>query len=356
MIIVITNRVLLQDDTDQGDHTLFGESQNTKGSTELRFARAEKDSKTKKWKVRLLPEPSFVATASSLPSAKLFAELLDQIRDKQIGPKWVLSVHGYGNTFLESLESASKLQRKYRSDRKTEAVNVVLFSWPSNPGGSLGTIVKPISSYRQAQLVAMASAGALASAIDKLWTFFVRPALDQASHNRRLVKFSMNLHVHSRGNLILETLARNSDLLDSETIFDNIILHQADVDADGHADWVNKLEIQQRIIITINASDRILRLSDSINPMRLGTAQSGLSAKAIYVDFSGGKRVGTEHNLFVNVNNRLVTLFARRALIGWGLQALGDANGFHAGASPNHWLIGPRDHFRRGGRGRRFAR
>ena len=82
-------------------------------------------------------------------------------------------------------------------------------------------------------------------------------------------------------------------------IFDNLILHQADVDSERHELWVNKLRYARRVYATINENDKILDISDVVNPDRLGNTASGLVAdRAIYLDFTDADKVRKSHQLF----------------------------------------------------------
>jgi len=313
----------------------------------------EKNDTTGDWNVAIEEERG---TGGMLPSQKLLFSVVEKMGNGSLGPKWVVVVHGYGQTFADSLEHAYALQKEYSGNAIEEQVNIILFSWPSKPGG---TIVEPVTSYRKAQAAAIASAPALKTVLERVWQFLVVPALAaQPAGNGRSAQgaiegLSVCLYVHSQGNLVLETLTR-SKLLDGSSVrLDTIILHQADVDAKDHAEWVSKINYGGAVIITLNTFDAVLKMSDAINPERLGIASSELVARATYFDFTAGDRVNAEHNLFLNVDNKVVRLFCRRALTGFPLHQIGgESNGFWWDPQVGAWHLGVKPSGPRGGSSR----
>jgi hypothetical protein len=129
---------------------------------------------------------------------------------------------------------------------------------------------------------------------------------------------SLNLLAHSLGNFLVESYIRNPIFTTETRIFDNIIFHQADVDAGRHTEWIDRVAVGQRLYVTINESDNILKASDMVNPARLGKTLEGLTAsRPIYVDFTGGDNVRRSHNLFLGVeNNEKIRGFFRRVFTG----------------------------------------
>lgn len=336
MIIVYTNRVLNKAPSTNRTVPLFGETPNIKGSSELRISLAAKDPKSGEWLLELQPEPP---EADAPPSKILFKKVLDRIRAGTTGQKWVILVHGYGQSFLESLEQAHKLQQRHRGNTAADQINIILFSWPSHPGG---TLAYP-STYRAAQAAAIPSAAALAIAIKRIWDYFAFPAIQGESNKKVIKDFSMCLYAHSQGNLVLEVMTRSKALAGSLVRLDSVILHQADVDAHDHPEWINMLSFGTDVIITLNGYDRVLRLSDAINPERLGIARNGFTAKATYFDFTGGDSVDATHNLFAEVDNQIVRLFCNRVLRGHPSHQLGgEVNGFWWDSSAGAWRLGQR--------------
>lgn len=164
------------------------------------------------------------------------------------------------------------------------------------------------------------------------------------SGSKKSIKdFSVCLYAHSQGNLVLEVMTKSKALEGSLVRLNSVILHQADVDAHDHAGWINMLTFGTDVIITLNGYDQVLRLSDAINPERLGIARNGLIAKANYFDFTGGDNVSAKHNLFTDVDNQIVKLFCAKALRGNPSHQLGgDVNGFWWDSSAGAWRLGQR--------------
>lgn len=350
MIIIFTNRELIKSGAAAGDENMFGESQNLKGSSELRIAVAEKVEATGKWSLTLQEEKGGHKVT---PSQILFRSVLARIREGLVSPKWVIAVHGYNQSFLDSLEEAYNLEQRYRGSRQDEQINVIMFSWPSRPGG---VVFDPVSAYRRAQAAAVPSSAALSIVLQRVWDFLAIPALrgEVATANSPALQpvagFSLCLHSHSQGNLVVEMIVRTKALEGTQIRLDSIILHQADVDAFDHKDWVDKLHFAGDVVVTLNAFDSILRLSDAINPERLGIARKGLHASASYFDFTGGSKVGSKHNLFVGVDNKLVRLFCQRALTGFPVHQMGgETNGFWWDENVGAWRLGVRPSGPQGG-------
>jgi hypothetical protein len=350
VIIIFTNRKLVQAGVTAGDERMFGESQNLKGSSELRIALAEKDLTSGKWSLTLQEEKG---GPRELPSQILFCSVLTRIREGSVSPKWVVAVHGYGQSFLDSLEEAHSLEQRYQGSRQDEQINVIMFSWPSRPGG---IILDPVNAYRRAQAAAVPSSAALSIALQRVWNFLAIPALRGELATARfeplepIPGFSLCLHVHSQGNLVVEMMVRTKALEGTQIRLDTITLHQADVDTFDHRNWVDMLHIAGDVVITLNAFDRILRLSDAINPERIGIARTELNAHASYFDFTGGSKVGSEHNLFLGVDNKLVKLFCQRALTGFPVHQMGGASsGFRWDESVGAWRLGVRPSGPQGG-------
>lgn len=300
MIVVISNR---QVNPGAIDESLFGEGPNASGLDELRLAKAAFDDDSG-WRLELLPEANL--ETGSLPSRQLFAEIMAGIRSGTYRKHWVLYIHGFNQTFRESLDTSHDISRTYD-------VDVIAFSWPSNPGGFV------TDEYRRARQAARASANALDRTLDKLGSYLSARPLDDIQN----CPVSINLLVHSMGNFLVENFVRGPIFLQEQRIFDNMIFHQADVDNQFHSLWIDRLLYGHRTYVTINEDDLILKASDFINPGRLGNTLRGLdSRQAIYLDFTEGTHVEGAHNLFLGVkDNRSVRAFFQRVF--WGDRAEG---------------------------------
>lgn len=295
MIIVISNRNI---NSEYNNEYLFGERPNELGAEQIRIAKAEYNSSNNQWSLELLPEDN----ATTIPSQELFEEIARGIRDGDYKRNWVFYIPGYNQSSRSSLDASWQISQKYE-------VDVVLFSWPSNPGGFI------LEEYPQAIEAARISAQALNQTFDKLNRYIGNCPLNDIEQRG----ISFNLFIHSLGNLIVENYVRSHLLSGTIEIFHNIIFHQADVDNEGHGEWIDRIEFSRRIYVTINRNDYVLTGSgafhlDRLNAInvnnRLGNTTSELIAtKPSYVDFTSGRFVANAHNLFLSVNNAIVENF-----------------------------------------------
>ena len=271
-ILVATNRNIAN--RNRNDPRLFGDRVNSKGPSEIRLAWAERING--RWQLDLVPEPDRLREINR-PSRLVFAACRDSL--EETGRHCSLYVHGYNQEFEATLNQAYELRQRY-------GLAIVLFSWPSNPGGLF------IDEYARARAIARTSSTAFARILDLLARYFRETG---AQH----CQISFNMIIHSLGNLLFEEFVRAPMFATRVRIFDNILLHQADVDLEGHVQWVDQVRIGRRLYITINERDKVLDLSDIINPDRLGNTVRNLTAtRAVYVDFTHAPNVGTIHQLF----------------------------------------------------------
>ncbi len=290
-ILVVTNRNVNEGRTDD---TLFGDEFNSLGPAELRLAKAEHDGNGENWRLELIPETDIAP--DNMPSRKLFQEFRDSLIANE--RDCVMFIHGFNQTLRKNLRKCWELEHTY-------GVDVVAFSWPSNPGGFL------ITEYRRAQAAARISVMALDRALEKLGLYLH----DQLIPDCRV---SFNLLSHSLGNYLFENFVNDPVFTGQTRIFDNLVLHQADVNHRDHYGWVNDLRYSKRVLVTINENDKTLDWSDTFNPDRLGnTARDLTAARPVYVDFTEADGVGPHHRLFWKARrNPNVKGFFDRALHG----------------------------------------
>ena len=298
-MLIITNRNINKPNFKKGvgDHGAFGDSVNSKGPNEVRIATANKVNG--KWQVKLIKEPP-VITKKAIPSQKEFLKLRKKLIVKR--KNCVFFVHGFNQSFLKNLQKSLALEKEH-------GVEVIAFSWPSNPGGF------KTKEYRHAKRTAKASMGALDSTLEKLGNYLKEPFNKQALEACN-IKFS--LMTYSLGNYLFQNYVIDSAYENETAIFDNVILCQADVDNKGHAEWVDKIETGKRVYITINENDWVLKWSDAnFQKDRLGrTAKNLNSSNAIYFDFTNGNRVGRTHGIFYKKTNPTVKSFFTKVLNG----------------------------------------
>ena len=298
-MLIVTNRNIVKSNFKNGvgDEGAFGDGVNVKGPNEVRLAHATKESG--KWQVRIVKEPSKI-TDTNIPSQKEFMKFRDQlIKD---GKNCVFFVHGFNQSFKKNLEKALKIEEIHK-------VAVIAFSWPSNPGGF------KTKEYRHAKRTARASDGALDATLEKLGRYLKEP-FNKEALEKCGVKFS--LMTYSLGNYLFQNYVIDSIYEDETRIFDNIVLCQADVDNEGHAQWVDMIQAGKRIYITINENDYVLKWSDAnFQKDRLGrTARDLNSTKALYFDFTDCKDVGNTHGVFYKKTNPVVEQFFTTVLNG----------------------------------------
>ncbi|WP_430518387.1 alpha/beta hydrolase [Aliivibrio sp.] len=281
MMLIITNRNINKSNFKEGigDHEAFGDGVNLKGLNEVRLAHAEK--KGGQWQVRLVKEPSKI-TANNIPSKKVFAELRERLTLG--GKNGVFFVHGFNQSFKKNLEKSLAIERTY-------GVEVIAFSWPSNPGGF------KTKEYRQAKRHALASIGALDATLEKMGAYLKVPFNKQALE---ACDTKFTLMTYSQGNFLFQNYVTNARYEDETSLFDNIVLCQADVDNECHSQWVDQIQVGKRVYITINENDYVLKWSDAnFQKARLGrTAQDLNASKVLYFDFTCAPDVGNTHGIF----------------------------------------------------------
>ena len=292
-ILVVTNRKI--NNSSATDHTLFGEQVNDKGASELRLAWAEKGAGGK-WNLVLIPEPSRL-TPENIPSLAAFREYVQILNAKKMD--CVYYIHGFNKAFIETLQQAHEVHKRY-------GVGVIVFSWPSNPGGFI------FNEYRRAQAIASNSVVALDRTFEKLGSYLhLEP--DESC------EISFNLLLHSLGNYLFEMFIRHPIFSGETRIFDNIVLNAADVDHDQHNEWTHSLKYARRVFAIINERDTILGASDIINPDRLGNTTRDLDSPQLdYFDLSDGENVDKKHRHFESTasQNKVVASFFKKVLHG----------------------------------------
>ncbi len=300
-MLIVTNRNVIESNFKNGvgNEDGFGEHVNAKGPNELRLAQAEK--KETGWVLRLIAEPANM-TRENVPSRVQFEKLVKRCLAQK--KNCLFYVHGYNKPFTETLEQGWLLQERY-------GLEVVVFSWPSNTGGMM-----PVE-YRDARRIAQASFGAFDSLIEK-FSIYLREWQTPMDETALLkCEITVNLMAHSLGNYLFEHYVHSTAYQAETRIFTNVVLSQADVNSVNHRSWVDKIVAGQRVYVTINENDKILGWSETLNPPRLGKTLANLeSPNATYFDFTGGKKVGSKHQLWGEVKNPVVTAYFQAVLNG----------------------------------------
>jgi esterase/lipase superfamily enzyme len=273
-MILVTNRNIIQG---KKVEKCFGDTFNAKGSDELRLAEVTRTKK--KWKMVLAQE----GNGGTLPSERIFLDLQKKMRRKK--RNCIFFVHGFNNDLEDVLTRCHEFEKNFD-------VEVIAFTWPAN-GGSL---LRGTTSYKSDKRDAKLSVNALDRCLEKLHSYLIK-------HEETACNQSFNLVLHSMGNYLKKSLMDSSVYQRDKLIFDNIIMAAADVNNDGHAEWVDQIAHRKRVYITINENDSALLASrmkfGDQQLARLGHYTQNLNSKnAVYLDFTDAKRVGSSHSYF----------------------------------------------------------
>jgi esterase/lipase superfamily enzyme len=243
------------------------------------------------------------------------------------------------------VETAERIERDH-------GVICVVFSWPANGGGPVsGTLA-----YRRDKKDARASMDALNRFFEKMHFFHekltagMRETLRQRAAERHpdnpdriqtlYAKLcsehcgtKLSLVCHSMGNYLLKYALQPGLSGARSLLFDNVCLIAADANNAGHADWVQALDVRNRVYVFINEDDFALKWSrrkpGEEQLPRLGHYVKNLiAANAFYVDVTHAEGVGEAHGYFVGDvlagNSRLRQLFTA-ALNGGSPESMPDS-------------------------------
>jgi esterase/lipase superfamily enzyme len=292
---VVTNRNL---QPNARPEERFGARFNQKGPNELRLAEARKVGG--KWQVDILEDRATYNGEEMWASEAAFLKAQQRMQQKQTNA--LFFVHGFNTAFSDALEIADTIERIYN-------IEIVLFTWPSNGGGT----IEGLASYQDDKRDAALSIGALDRCLEKLVGYFVKYA-EQACKR----KFS--LAMHSMGNYLFKRLLSSSIYQGETLLFDNIVMLSADVNNHDHAEWVDRVRFRNRLFITINEDDAALSASKALpgdeQEARLGHWTRNLKARnATYLDFTDAAEIEAHHNYFTDdsalENTRIKELFSQ---------------------------------------------
>lgn len=317
---VITNRKIL---SGKKDLSIFGKTPNLKGPNELRLVRVGEDDATEvladkltKKEVKELAHRHKLKIdlskdwyASLRVACKLFQ------RATTTGKHLLVFVHGYNNDIKDVIGTARRIEELYNAI-------VVPFSWPANGGGAVSGKLAYLSDKADAR----ASATALHRAVERvgsyhslltqglqerLWEQAV--AEESENHQNARARFGqlieqncttkLSLMCHSMGNYVLKHATLPSESHTRKLVFDNVSLVAADVNNEGHENWIESIPSRNRIYVTINENDWALKWS-RVKPgaeqkERLGHCLRNLVARnAYYLDLTRNENVGSEHSYF----------------------------------------------------------
>ncbi len=293
-IYFASNRDVKHETSSKGD--VFGQRFNTGGPQCFRVGLAE---------VTLTGGDATVDDAWAVGDTRLYSETLDTTRPENAGKKFgsgkmfddlrkvlkvenrdvIVYLHGFANSFQNSVARAAALQELYASAEQD--VMVVLFSWPSNG------VVQPAWSYFSDREDAEASGLAMGRALKRLVEFLMEMRDDdhatllaarkrgEVPEKSELEQCTRRLHIlaHSMGNWALRhAIAKFVDLYGGRPprIFDCAFLMAADEDRNAleHPQKLKPLEqLANRVFVYHAANDIALTVSDKTkgNADRLGS-------------------------------------------------------------------------------------
>ncbi len=221
---------------------------------------------------------------------------------------WVMFVHGFNQTIEKNLAKARNIEKSFAEGGRQ--VNVIVFSWPSQPvPGKTDRVMKAIKKKIIKKVVRSSLTatmlGVITDYIEDYWRTYTlarmnaESSVDDMSAAYRVVqnqllkrvrrKISISLIVHSLGNYLTQNTVKAHGAI--ATKFEHVILHQADSAAAEQNQWIPILtRSAQHTYITINKFDSVLAVSFVYNQKeRLGQSQQGFiqNKKISYCDFTG---------------------------------------------------------------------
>jgi hypothetical protein len=191
----------------------------------------------------------------------------------------LIYVHGRGKEPNKSLRNkkiiTSVLEASY-------GVAVLMVNW--NSYGFLWDRKRPLNNVH--------------GGTERLGALFL--AMQNKQIQGRLPK-NITLIAHSMGNVVLQDAIEAGAWEGvSSPLFANIVMSQADADAQGHQRWLSRLARVEKVWVTFNDGDRVLSRAGSgraagIEPLGLGPTKP-LVERATYLNFT--PRMGDRHQVF----------------------------------------------------------
>jgi esterase/lipase superfamily enzyme len=298
--------------------------------------------------VESIPNEMLNETAQKKVQLGSKAMFEDLRADMQCGRDLLVLIHGYNVSWEDAVGTAAALEATMnRPDpaprgagddtvTSTQAVRVVLFTWPSN-GQAL-----PFASYKSDRGDAAGSSGAVGRGLLKVRDFLHELGRDVRAGNRQVARLrsqleaagtrpseidravaqleatevcgrKIHLLAHSMGNFVLQhALNRLWEFSPGSTLprlFDRVFLCAADVDDDALEPGKPMEQVHQvanQVAIYHNPNDNALRVSDytKANPDRLGQRGTArpqvLHQKMMQVDCSALVAGLTQHSYYTN--------------------------------------------------------
>ena len=279
---------------------IFGKTFNPDGVAALRYGYADFGAGSKPSKVEVYPEEA-TENGFTLKGSDRFLRELHRCMAGDRSDTLVF-IHGFNVSFMGALAAGAELAREVQFDGR--ALNVVVFSWPSD-----GAAV-PLMSYYSDREDARASGPALARAFLRLKTFVTEELgpNDYCQRQLHLLAHSMGVYVLRNG--LQAVIAKEPKSL--VRLFDQILLAAPDEDDDTFEkdDKLKPLPyIGRQVTVYFNPRDRALLISDKTkaNPDRLGSdgprLVDMLPKKVVLVDcrnIAAGADERSLHSYYIN--------------------------------------------------------
>ncbi|WP_309646409.1 alpha/beta fold hydrolase [Phenylobacterium sp.] len=279
---------------------IFGKSFNPDGVAALRYGYAEFDDGARPLAVTVYPEEADENGFKVKGSDRFLADLHRSMSGEKSDT--LIFIHGFNVPFMGALAAGAELAREVRVEGR--ALNVVVFSWPSD-----GAAV-PLMSYYSDREDARASGPAVARAFLRLKTYLTEELSTDEFCQRRL-----HLMAHSMGAYVLRNGLQAVIAKDPKSLvrlFDQVLLAAPDEDDDTfEEDGKLKLlpYIGRQVTVYYNPRDRALLVSDKTkaNPDRLGSDGPRLidliPKKVVLVDcrnIAAAADAFTQHSYYIN--------------------------------------------------------
>ena len=306
-MLIITNRKINEDNFtgNLGNEYAFGDELDIDrgGQQKLRFAKANKTNSV--WQVELIGDFYYVSKDHSNIKYPSFEDQYYELREKLVkeNKNCVFFVHGFNQSFKKNLKKCLDIE-------KLHSVEVIMFSWPSNPMKYLSC-----PEYEEARKIAKKSANALNSIFTELDFYHKKLVKDRG---KNIFESTVSFLVFSLGNYLFQESIQLNDLNSHPILFDNVILCQADVNCENHNKWGDKINVGKRVYATINQKDGDLKVASvCLNYIRLGETTKNLNCEDMtYIDFTDGEEIRKKHELFRFNQNKHVKSFFTSVLNG----------------------------------------
>ena len=211
-------------------------------------------------------------------------------------PPLVIYVHGFNNSFYDSIARARKLEQLYnlRSVGANSVPGIFTFSWPA---GKNRWVFDAPSEFKQAMTRLPDAAIAFTQLLADITT--ARVALTEANTQQR----ELVLLARSTGAWLLENaVLKNNAAGVLKALFKCVVLSQPLTNTKTHKKWINMIDLPT--YVTINVKDRILLSADDlgavVEPLGCNIPEMAECAnKTVYFDTTGGTMVGSDHDVIL---------------------------------------------------------